>query len=135
MYVGYQTGTTVGADAAYVFTTRYLTNNGIAYNSDTGTFTFRVPGWYQISFDTTAASSTASAAVIIPTMVINGTASTSALTELVPTSTTDIRNGSFSTVIYVRPIAPGTFATMQIKNTGAGSAVTTASNIVITRIG
>lgn len=131
MFVGFQTSTSVGASSPYLWTTKYLTNNNIAYDSTTGIFSIRTPGWYEVSMDTSAA---AAAGAITPTLYINGVASTSALGTANSTAITDFRNIKFSTIIYVVPSSTTSFATLQVVNTGV-AATTRASNITIKRIG
>ena len=130
MYVGFlTTGSTVGATAPYVFSTKYITNTNIAYNTSTGVFTFREPGWYEVSFDTSGSA----AGNITPTMYINNVASNHILGTATTTAGNDV-NISFDSVLYLQPSMPGAYATMQIVNAGVEETVTTA-NIVIKRIG
>lgn len=130
MYVGYLTSQTVGASSPYVFTTKYITNNNIRYNSANGVLTFLKPGWYEIQFDTSAGG----VGDITPTLVLNGTASTYALADMSSTANAVLVNGAFSTIVYVSPAPNFTFSTLQIVNKGV-SAETITANLIVKRIG
>lgn len=124
-------GTTVNAAASYIFNQSMLTNNNVSYNSTTGLFTFRRPGLYRITFNT---SGTSAAGNIVPTLVLSGNLSTTALAKMSPTATTDFRSCGFETVIRVDAGPSGTFATMNILNDGNVSETVTSADIIIERI-
>lgn len=130
MFVGYQTSTSVGASSPYIWAQKYLTNNNISYNSATGIFSIKTPGWYEIQFDTTAGA----VGDVNPVLYVNGVASTYAFGAGTSTGSTNLVNVAFSTVVYVVPNLNNSFATIQVVNEGV--AVTTeSSNIIIKRIG
>jgi hypothetical protein len=130
MYLGYLTNVSVGASSPYIFTTKYITNSNISYNSTTGLFTFRTPGWYKVSFNTSAGGT----GNIIPTLYKSGVASTYELAAMTSTGNTNLVNGAFETIIYVAPSTPNNFATLQVINAGV-AALTTSATISIERIG
>lgn len=131
MYYGFVKDSTVSAGAPYLFTTKYLTNTNIGYNPTTGVFTFREPGWYEISFSTSGAANNLT---ITPTLVINGEHSTHVFAQATSTATTDFVSASFNTVLYIQPSVLSNFATIQVIDNG-GAEVVENANIIIKRIG
>lgn len=124
-------GTTVNAAASYIFNQSMLTNNNVSYDSTTGLFTFRRPGLYRLSFNT---SGTSAAGTIVPTLVLSGNLSTTALAKMSPTAITDFRSCGFEAVVRVDAGPSGTFATMSILNNGTVAETVTSAELIIERI-
>lgn len=130
MFVGNQASTTVAANGAYIWNVKYITNSNISYDTTTGTFTFRVPGYYRIHVDTSGSATGA----IKPVLVLNGNASTTALGEATSTGAGNYVNISFDTVQRIVSTNNSNFATLSVINSGVAETVI-VSNIVIERIG
>lgn len=130
MFVGNQASTVVAANGTYIWNVKYITNSNISYDTTTGTFTFRIPGYYRIHVDTSGSAT----GDIKPVLVFNGTASTTALGEASSTGAGDYVNISFDTVQRIVSTNNNNFATLSVINSGVAETVV-VSNIVIERIG
>lgn len=124
MYNGFIQSGAVASGANYIFTTSFVTNNNLTYDSSTGIFTITQPGIYDVYFYCSCANNTAASGLVTPTLVLNGVASTKKLTSATSTGSTNVVSVAMNTPIRV-VVQNGSTATLAVEN--AGVAVTVNS--------
>lgn len=117
MYNGYIQAGAVASGANYIFTTSFMTNTNLRYDSTTGIFTIVQPGIYDIYFYASAANSTAASGAVVASLLTNGTVSTIKTVSATSAGATDIVAVAMNTPIRV-VVQNGSTATLAVRNAG-----------------
>lgn len=117
MYNGYIQAGAVASGANYIFTTSFMTNTNLRYDSTTGIFTIVQPGIYDIYFYASAANSTAASEIVAASLLANGTVSTIKTVSATSAGATDIVAVAMNTPIRV-VVQNGSTATLAVRNAG-----------------
>lgn len=117
MYNGYIQAGAVASGANYIFTTSFMTNTNLRYDSTTGIFTIVQPGIYDIYFYASAANSTAASGTVVASLLMNGTVSTIKTVSATSAGATDIVAVAMNTPIRV-VVQNGSTATLAVRNAG-----------------
>lgn len=136
-YTNNSTGTTVDANTAINFT-NVVVETGCTATMTPGSTTVNLnkPGYYMVQFNAYGASSTAEASAVEITMYNNGTEVPYASSSDTSTSTTDIADIGFSTIVRVLPSCPSidNDIALTFVNTGTAATVFYNTNVVVTKL-